>query len=141
LNTKKLIALGASIALVLGLVLSGLATTTTTTATQPTTTAAAAVINAAETEKSYNCMSPRGIQLAVEIKPLAARLDTIDGKTIYICQGEADPIIMPALYDIVKTKYPKTTWVYYQPSSSFGPTMPDATTTKEAKAVIRGISW
>jgi predicted esterase len=77
----------------------------------------------------------------VTIKPLAARLTTFDGKTIYIVQGEADPIIMPALNDRLRKDYQKTTWVYYQPSSSFGPTTPDDQTKAEAKAVIRGISW
>ncbi len=92
-------------------------------------------------DKKYNVLSPRGIQLPVTIQPLAARLDTIDGKTIYIVQGEADPVIFPALNDYLQKNYTKTTWVYYQPSSSFGPNTPDATTLAEAKAIIRGNAW
>jgi hypothetical protein len=92
-------------------------------------------------DKKYNALSPRGVQLPVTIQPLAARLDTIDGKTIYVVQGEADPVIMPALNDYLQKTYPKTKWIYYQPSSSFGPNTPDATTLAEAKAIIRGIAW
>ena len=62
----------------------------------------------AQIDKSWNALSPRGIQLPVIIKPLAARLNTMDGKTIYIVQGEADPVIMPALYAAMEAAYPKT---------------------------------
>ncbi len=94
-----------------------------------------------QVDKSWNAMSPRGIQLPVQIKPLAARSDTFDGKTIYIVQGEADPIIMPALNDRMVKDYPNTKFNYYQPSSSFGPTTLDDQTKAEAKAIIRGNSW
>jgi hypothetical protein len=110
--------------------------TVTPTTAAPTTTASAAVVK----DKTYKVLDPRGEELPVEIKPLAKRLDTLDGKTIYINQGEADPVIMPALYKIVQEKYPKTTWKYIA-TSGFGPAALEAEVTQNAKAVMRGISW
>ncbi len=115
------------------------AATSTPTATPtptPTPTPPAVV-----TDKKYNALSPRGVQLPVTITPLAKRPASIDGLTIYIVQGEADPVIMPALNDYLQKNNTKTTWVYYNPSSSFGPSSPDSTTLQNAKSVIRGNSW
>jgi len=110
------------------------ATTTPTPTPTPTQTAPV-------TDKKYNALNPRGIPQPVNIIGLAARLDTLDGKNIYIVQGEADPVIMPALNERMKTDYPKANIVYYLPQSSFGPSTPDATTLADAKAVIRGVGW
>lgn len=111
-------------------------TVTPTPTTLPTPTSTPVV-----TDKKYNVLSPRGVALPVQIFSLSPRLDTLDGKTIYVVQGEADPVIMPALNDYLQKNYTKTTWVYYQPSSSFGPAAPDATTLAAAKGVIRGNAW
>ena len=85
-------------------------------------------------------MNPRGIQQPVQISALAARLDTIKGKVIYINQGEADPIIMPAIWERVQKEFPDTTWKYIF-TSSFGPPTPEDEVKATAKAVVRGISW
>ena len=150
MKRKNLIFLVASVALVLALVLTGCpaATTPTPSATAtptptgtatPTPTATATPIAA---ELTYNALSPRGIALPVTTASLAERLDTFDGKTIYINQGEADPIIMPALWERVQTgkDYPNTTWRYIA-TSGFGPTTPEADVLAAADAVIRGICW
>lgn len=99
--------------------------------TTPTPTQAAATptltptpSNTPQTVKeTYNALDPTGIFVPVQTQGLAPRLDTIDGKTIYVCQGEADPVIMPALYKALVAKYPKTTFIYYD-RSDFGPTAP-----------------
>ncbi|MFC2022705.1 hypothetical protein ACFLTL_00890 [Chloroflexota bacterium] len=154
MRRNKLIALGASIALVLALVLSGCgsgttptpsatatptATPTTGPTATPTPTRTPAPTMAPELE--YNALSPRGIALPVETLPLAERLDTINGKTIYIRQGEADPVIMPALYEYAEANYPGTNWVYYEPTSGFGPNSPSSEEVENADAIIRGIGW
>ena len=72
---------------------------------------------------------------------MSPRIDSIAGKTIYVIQGEADPVIMPALAEELLKKYPNTTWVYYNPVASFGSSTPDDTTKAAADAVIRGIGW
>jgi hypothetical protein len=106
-----------------------------------------------EVEKTYKALNPTGIFIPVETKALAPRLTTIDGKTIYVCQGEADPVIMPALYKALVAKYPKTTFIYYD-VSSFGPSVPgtggtasstgqpeDPDILKKVQGVIRGNGW
>ena len=119
------------------------ATPTTTTQSTPTTTvvAPAPVTTVVEKDKTYNALSPRGIALPVTIKALAPRPSSLDGLTVYICQGEADPIIMPALAKVAPVKAPKTTWVYFNPVSGFGPASPEDEVLAKAKAVVRGISW
>jgi hypothetical protein len=141
---KNLVVLLASISLVLVLVLTGCGQTTTTPSTPsaPSTPSSPQVVTkTVEVEKTYKAMNPTGVFIPVETKGLAPRLDTLDGKTIYVQQGEADPVIMPALAQALPAKYPKTTWVYYKPTSSFVVSAPDATTKAEAKATICGIGW
>jgi hypothetical protein len=106
-------------------------------ASTPTSTPAPNVI---EKEKSYNCLSPIGVQPPINIVPLSPRLDTIKGKTIYVNQGEADPVIMPALWDRLNKDYPDTNWKLIA-SSSFGPAAPEDEVKQNAKAVIRGNAW
>ena len=74
------------------------------------------------------------------IVSLAARLDSIKGKVIYVNQGEADQVIMPALWDRLNKDYPDTTWKLIA-SSSFGPAAPEDEVKQTAKAVIRGNAW
>jgi uncharacterized protein YceK len=139
LNKKSLIVLVVSIIALLAIILSGcgkaitstisLAGTGTTQTSQTTTK-----------EKSYACLSPIGVQPPVTIVALAKRLDTIVGKTIYVNQGEADPVIMPALWDRLNKDYPTTTWKLIA-SSSFGPAAPEDEVKQTANAVIRGNAW
>ena len=45
----------------------------------------------AVTERVYKCLNPVGIEVPVDIVPLAPRLDTLDGKEIWISiTGEPD---------------------------------------------------
>ena len=85
------------------------------TATISTPTVSTPTVTTVEVDKKYNVLDPTGIFLPVQTKALAPRLDTIDGKTIYVVQGEADAVIMPALIDTLKKNYPKTNWVFYSP--------------------------
>lgn len=144
MSKKILFSLVSSIILVLLLLITSCTTsasTPTTTSTKPaatvTVTATAAPVSV---DKKYNVLNPRGVALPVDIKPLAERPDTLDGKVVYVNQGEADPVIMPALWARVQKDYPKATWKYIE-ASSFGPSRPEADVTANAKAVIRGIGW
>jgi biopolymer transport protein ExbD len=116
------------------------ATTTTPAPAATTTKAAAPTTTTVEVDKKYNCLSPQGIQLPVQISALAPRLDTFDGKVVYVNQGEADPIIMPALWTRVQKDKPNTTWKLIA-SNQFGSNAPEQEVIQTAKAVIRGISW
>ena len=63
----------------------------------------------AEQDRVYKCLNPVGISIPVETFPLAPRLDTLDGKTIYISiTGEPD-ITIP-LEKKLRSDYPNITW-------------------------------
>jgi hypothetical protein len=59
-------------------------------------------------------MNPRGIKPPIRRIPMASRPKTLDGKTIYIVDtryprtGE----FVEELFQVLKEKYPKTTWVF-----------------------------
>ncbi|MFC2022652.1 hypothetical protein ACFLTL_00600 [Chloroflexota bacterium] len=147
----RLIALVASIALVLVLVLSSCGdastptssptSTPTPTQTPPPTSGPTPTPQVIEVEKEYRALNPSGAFIPVETQALSPRLDSFNGKTIYVIQGEADPVIMPALAAALPVEFPNATFVYYNPSSSFGATSADDTVVAEADGVIRGIGW
>jgi hypothetical protein len=99
LKTKILTTIVASIVLAIVSMLSGCTQTPASqtlnstpvqqsTVSTPTVAAPSPTPQVVYRDQTYNCLSPRGIQLPVEIKPLATRLDTMDGKTIYVVQGK-----------------------------------------------------
>ncbi len=147
MRNKKFMVLTASIIMMLVLVLMSCAPATTTSTPTATATKPAATVTqppvtqVVEKDKAYNYLSPRGIALPTPIRALAARPASLDGLKVYICQGEADPIIMPAMAKLLPTMYPKTTWVYFEPTSGFGPAAVQDDVKANAKAVMRGISW
>ena len=58
-------------------------------------------------------MNPRGIQPEIRKIPMASRLATLDGKTVYIVDTKypnTKPFV-EELYTALKSKYPKTIWV------------------------------
>ncbi len=93
-----------------------------------------------EVDKKYNVINPQGNFVPVQTKPLANRLDTLDGKTIWMCQSEADPVVMPALWDRLQKEYPKTTWKKTVTSNT-APVRLTADEQKTAQAAIVGNSW
>ncbi|MFC1953601.1 hypothetical protein ACFLVZ_00975 [Chloroflexota bacterium] len=63
----------------------------------------------AEKDKVYKCLNPVGIQEEVDTFPLAPRLNSLDGKTIYLSiNGEPD-INIP-LEKKIKSEYPNVNW-------------------------------
>jgi hypothetical protein len=63
----------------------------------------------AEKDKVYKFLNPVGIHEAVDTFPLAPRLDTLDGKNIFISiTGEPDITI--ALEKKLKMDYPDVNW-------------------------------
>ena len=164
MKSRKIIVLVASIFLILVLLATGCSASTPATSTQTTpttkpapstvTTVAPPTTVTVEVDKKYNAVNPTGFFNPVQIKSLAPRLTTIEGKTIYVCQGEADPVIMPALWKAIVPKFPKTKFLYYD-VSAFGPTVPGTGSTPAASnalpedpdilskvdGIVRGIGW
>jgi hypothetical protein len=58
-------------------------------------------------------MNPQGIQPPIALKALAPRLDTLDGKTIYLVdiRYQRSRDFVEELYKVLKEKLPKTNWV------------------------------
>ncbi len=139
MNKKSLIVLVVSILTLLAIILSGCGKSVLSTISLAGNGSDDVSLTSAK-EKSFACLSPIGIQPPVQISPLAPRLDKFDGKTIYVNQGEADPVIMPALWERVQKDFPKTTWKYIA-TSSFGPASPEQEVRDTADAVLRGIAW
>jgi hypothetical protein len=90
-------------------------------------------------DRAYKCLSPVGLELPVEIHPLAPRLDSVEGKTIHIsiC-GEPD-ITIP-LERRLKADYPNVNWTMkktYTPN----PVQLTEEEMKTTDAVILGVCW
>jgi len=104
-----------------------------------------AVPVSASSDMIYQVLDPRGIQAVVPLHALAPRLTTLVGKTILVDVGEADPVIMPALWAALTADHPEVTWLE-QVSASFGPTAVESQYLGPNKkplidAVIRGNAW
>lgn len=93
----------------------------------------------AEKDRVHKCLNPRGIQEPVDTKPLASRLDTLDGKTVWISTQEADPVIMPALSGRLKNDYPNVNWREKGASTGAEELTPEEM--KSADALIQGVAW
>jgi len=75
---------------------------------------------AAETDKII-VLNPRGIQPPIRLIPMAPRLDTLDGKTIYVVDTKY-PLTKPfvqEVYNVLKERFPKTNWVFKDKIGSY----------------------
>ena len=104
----------------------------------------------------YQVLNPRGIQAVVPLSPLAPRLPPgpLAGKKILFEQGEADPVVMPAMWARLQADplFSGVIW-FREISDSFGPTSVETTadpqgapfwtkaTGKLIDAVIHGNAW
>ena len=92
-----------------------------------------------EQDKAYRCLNPVGIAIPVETHPLAPRLDTLDGKTIYLSiTGEPD-ITIP-LEKGLKARYPKVNWKTKK-TYTIRPVEMSEEEMKEADGVIQAVCW
>ena len=93
----------------------------------------------AEKDRVYKCLNPLGIQLPVQTYPLAPRLDTIDGKEIYLSiTGEPDITI--ALEKKLRADYPNVNWKVKK-TYTIEPVQITEEEMKTADAVIQAICW
>ena len=93
----------------------------------------------AENDRVYKCLNPTGIRKPVETFPLAPRLDTINGKTIYFSiTGEPDVTI--ALEKKLKMDYPDVNW---QTKKTYGidPMRISEEEMKTADGLIQAVCW
>ncbi len=89
--------------------------------------------------ENLRCLNPVGMQVPVKTYPLAPRLDTLDGKEIWLSiTGEPD-ITIP-LERQLKADYPKVNW---RVKKTYMPVQVPLTEEemKTADAVIQGVCW
>jgi hypothetical protein len=89
---------------------------------------------------TYKCLNPVGIQEPIEVKSLAPRLDTIEGKTIYVCinAGGDQDITIPLLKKL-PADYPNVNWVIKR-KFGFSADLSEEEK-KDADALIAGVIW
>ncbi len=93
----------------------------------------------AEQDKVYKCLNPVGISIPVELHPLAPRLNTLDGKTIYLSiTGEPD-ITIP-LEKRLKAKYPNVN-LKTKKTYTTNPVELTEEEMKECDGLIQAICW
>ena len=93
----------------------------------------------AETDKVYKSLNPVGIKEGINTFPLAPRLDTVNGKTIYFSiTGEPDITI--ALEKKLKMDYPDVNW---QVKKTYGidPLRISEEEMKTADGLIQAVCW
>jgi hypothetical protein len=90
-------------------------------------------------DRIHRCLSPVGIQSAIETFPLAPRLDTIQGRTIYlsVC-GEPD--ITLALEKRLKSSYPEVNWKTKRTYITDPVPLSDEEI-KTCDGLIQGVAW
>jgi len=90
---------------------TGTGATSTVTQTVPTTVTATGT---ATTAAKVVVFDPRGTPSPITLVPMAKRLDTLDGKTIYVIDINYPytDVFCKEVAKILSEKYPKTTWIY-----------------------------
>jgi hypothetical protein len=90
--------------------------------------------------KKYRCLNPVGTQAPVELHPLSPRLNSIDGKTIFVCinAGGDQDITIPLLRRL-PADYPNVDWRVKR-AFGFSANLTDEER-KEADGLIAGVIW
>ena len=90
--------------------------------------------------EKYKCLNPLGIQAPVDLHPLAPRIDTIDGKTIYVCiNAGGDQDITIPLLKTLPADYPNVKWQIKR-QFGFSAELTDEEK-KNCDAMIAGVIW
>jgi hypothetical protein len=70
-------------------------------------------------EAKIAVLNPRGTQPAIRLIPMAPRLDTLDGKTIYIVNVAFGDTFLPETLKVLSQRYPKTNWIFKHKAGSY----------------------
>jgi hypothetical protein len=63
-------------------------------------------------EAKVTVLNPRGTPPPIRLVPMAPRLDTLEGKTIYVINIGFGDTFLPEVQKVMAEKYPKTTWIF-----------------------------
>ncbi len=92
-------------------------------------------------EAKIVAINPRGAPPPIRLVPMAPRLDTLDGKTVYLIAASFAVPLMPELQKVLTERYPKTTWVLKNKPGSYFDDDPKlwAEAKEKSSAVIMGV--
>ena len=97
----------------------------------------------AKAVEKITVLNPMGTPPPIKLKPMAPRLNTLDGKTIYVVnQGYlGTDNLLAEMIVWLEREYPKTKFVYQELGRSAGPEPPPlfAEIKEKADAVIMGL--
>ncbi len=70
-------------------------------------------------EAKIKVLNPRGALPPIRLVPMAPRLATLDGKTVYIVSASFGEPLMPEMQKVLTERYPKTKWVLKNKPGSY----------------------
>jgi hypothetical protein len=70
-------------------------------------------------EAKITVLNPRGVAPPIRLVPMAPRLDTLDGKTIYIVNIGFGDTFLPEMQKVMAERYPKTNWIFKRKRGSY----------------------
>ena len=70
-------------------------------------------------EAKTTVLNPRGVAPPIRLVPMAPRLDTINGKTIYIINIGFGDTFLPETQKVLAERYPKANWVFKRKTGSY----------------------
>ena len=92
-------------------------------------------------EPVLTVLNPLGTPPPIKLKAMAPRLDTLEGKTIYV-DNDGFPgtsVLLPELIKVMKEKYPTTKFIYHEkPAGTISTTEDPAAGKADAMIVATG---
>jgi hypothetical protein len=70
-------------------------------------------------EAKIAVLNPRGTPPPIRLVPMASRLDTLDGKTIYVINIGFGDTFLPEVQKVLAEKYPTANWVFKRKQGSY----------------------
>ncbi len=70
-------------------------------------------------EAKITVLNPQGTKPPIRLIPMAQRLDSIEGKTIYIINIGFGETFLPETQKVLAEQYPQTNWVLKRKSGSY----------------------
>lgn len=92
-------------------------------------------------EPKISIVNPRGQLPPIRLVPMAPRLDTLEGKTVYLIAVSFAVPLMPELHKLLSERYPRTTWVLKNKAGSYFDDDPNLwnEAREKSSAVIMGV--
>ena len=70
-------------------------------------------------EAKITVLNPEGIKPPIRLIPMAPRLDSLDGKTVYIINIGFGDTFLPETQKVLSEKYPKTNWIFQRKAGGY----------------------